>query len=420
MIRPSIGIVRELYSKWERRSPFTPNQIKNMVEKQGIQVTVQPSRNRVFPDSEYKKAGAKIQNDLSDCGTIFGVKQVPVNNLIENKTYAFFSHTIKAQEENMELLDNIQTKQIRLLDYECIEKNGKRVVAFGEYAGIAGMIDSFRGLGQRLLQDGFSTPFLNVPSAYMCQSLDHALEIIDNIGHEIATKGLHPDIPPLTFTFTGTGNVSKGAQRVFRHLPHEFVPPSQLGAIMKSNHKVFGCVAKIEDTVCRKKDSGFNKNEYNEFPERYKSKFFATIGRQSNVIVNCSYWDERFPRIVSSKEVNEEYVDNHKVQMISDLSCDVDGSIELLKKSTDIDDPFFTDRKSNILMLGVDILPSELPRESSHHFGEVLLPYVKQLALDLPTCSLPKELRNACITTRGGRLGYRFRYIKELRERKLC
>jgi hypothetical protein len=136
-----VGIVRETYGNWERRVPLVPDHVKELTQG-GFKVIVQPSTRRIFPDTDYKAAGAEINEDLSGATVILGVKQVPVANLIEDKSYIFFSHTIKAQQENMDLLDNIISKNITLFDYECIinPKDGKRMVAFGQFAGIVGMV----------------------------------------------------------------------------------------------------------------------------------------------------------------------------------------------------------------------------------------------------------------------------------------
>ena len=149
-----IAIVRECKNKWERRCSLTPVEVKKLVG-EGIKVLVQPSSNRCFSNKEFQLAGATVQEDISDASVIFGVKEVPIDNLIPNKTYFFFSHTIKAQLYNMELLDKMLESNIRMIDFECIKENkpdnAKRLVAFGRYAGIAGAFDFIRGCGEFLL-----------------------------------------------------------------------------------------------------------------------------------------------------------------------------------------------------------------------------------------------------------------------------
>lgn len=154
-----IAIRREDQSVWERRAALGPSKVQRLT-RAGVKVIVQPSNRRAYQAQSYLAAGAHIQEDISSASVIFGVKQVPIDQLIPNKTYCFFSHTIKAQEGNMPMLDAILEKNIRLLDYEKLTKNGQRVVAFGKYAGVAGMVNILHGLGLRLLALGHHTPFM--------------------------------------------------------------------------------------------------------------------------------------------------------------------------------------------------------------------------------------------------------------------
>ena len=181
----TIGIVRETYDKWERRTPLCPSHVEALLTKFGgsrdllSNVVVQPASHRIFSDEEYRRAGATISEDLSTADLILGVKQVEEDNLLPDKSYMFFSHVIKGQPSSMPLVKSILDKNIQLFDYECIneelnDNKKRRLVAFGRYAGIAGMIDGLQALGRRLLASGYSTPFLNCPPAYMYDNLDDA------------------------------------------------------------------------------------------------------------------------------------------------------------------------------------------------------------------------------------------------------
>ena len=154
----TIAILREEKNKWERRCSLTPAEVKELVGK-GIKVLVQPMSNRCFTEEEFEEAGAIIQEDISEASVIFGVKEVPIPNLLENKTFIFFSHTLKAQDYNMPLLDKMLELKVRQIDFECIREAKKdrpdRLVAFGRYAGIAGAFDFIRGVGEFLLQKQF-------------------------------------------------------------------------------------------------------------------------------------------------------------------------------------------------------------------------------------------------------------------------
>jgi alpha-aminoadipic semialdehyde synthase len=163
-----IAIVRECKNKWERRCSLTPIEVEKLV-KQSIKVLVQPSTNRCYSDEEFEEVGGIIQEDISEASVIFGVKEVPMENLLKDKTYFFFTHTIKAQDYNMPLLDKLLEQRVRMVDFESIrDKTGsQRLVAFGRYAGIAGAFDFLRGCGEFMLQKGYQTPLIHLGSAYM-------------------------------------------------------------------------------------------------------------------------------------------------------------------------------------------------------------------------------------------------------------
>ena len=158
----------------------------------------------------YANVGAKIQEDITEASCIFGVKQVPIDALISNKTFCFFSHTIKAQPDNMDLLDAMLEKNVRCVDYETMcDASGGRVVAFGKYAGIAGMIDILHGIGLRLLALGHHTPFMHIGQAHNYRNSHHARQGIRDAGYEISLDMMPKSIGPMTFVFTGSGNVSQ-------------------------------------------------------------------------------------------------------------------------------------------------------------------------------------------------------------------
>ena len=213
-MRRCVGVLAEAYSKWERRAPLTPAHVAKLV-RDGIEVRVTPSTKRVFTNAEYVEAGAMVTNDLSPANAILGVKQPANGSLLPDKTYLFFSHVIKAQPENMALLDEILEKKVRLIDYECIRKDGggstPRLVAFGTFAGKAGIIDGLRGLGLRLLGLGHSSPFLALGTAGTYADYADARRAIGAVGAQIAKHGVPAPFSPLVFGIAGTGNVSRGA-----------------------------------------------------------------------------------------------------------------------------------------------------------------------------------------------------------------
>ena len=438
-----IGIVKEVYNKWERRAPLCPVHVERLV-KQGCRVLVQPSDRRIFTNIEYEKVGAEITEDLSPASVIFGVKQVPVEDLLPERSYVFFSHVIKAQPENMELLDSILENNIRLFDYETItvdgSRNKPRLVAFGGFAGRAGMISALRGLGERMLCLGYSTPFLNIGSSYMYPSLNDAKSAVRLVGGRIQHAGLPQDFSPLVFGFTGNGNVSQGAQEVFEELPHEWISPNDLKQLTQDGGRsdlVYGCVIEEEHMVKRDDDGtgkNFSRNEYYQHPEKYSPIFHDHIVPYISCLVNCTYWDHRYPRLITKDQINEQHMDKNikKMMAVADISCDIEGSVEFLTKSSYIEQPFFLYNPKNdetteslegngILMCGVDILPSELPNESSMHFGDAMFDFVMPLVTSDGTLpyeeqvhDLPKALHGACIASNGS-LTPSFSYIENMR-----
>ena len=249
---------------------------------------------------------------------ILGVKQPDVSRLLPGKTYLFFAHVIKGQQENRALLDKILELGIRLFDYECIREAGAkgspRLVAFGKFAGYAGMINTFQALGQKLLAHGYSTPFLNISSAYMYRDLDAAEQAVAAVGRDIAAGALDRLGFPLVFTFTGNGNVSRGAQvrrrslalalssllaaplrvpsaaqEIFQLLPHCMVQPRDLPAARARagpHRVVYGCVAR-DDSMVRRRGAaaaaGFDVEHYRAEPHLYDAVFHETIAPHTTV-----------------------------------------------------------------------------------------------------------------------------------------
>ncbi|KAG0240071.1 hypothetical protein BGW41_007236 [Actinomortierella wolfii] len=398
----SIAIRREGKNRWERRAALTPEAVERLIKETGIKVYVQPSTKRIFSDEKYRQAGAIIQEDLSPADIILGIKEVPVQDLIPGKTYVYFSHTHKGQTYNMPMLQDVLNKNIRLIDYELMTNEKKqRLVLFGRHAGYAGMIDGIHGLGQRLLGLGYSSPFLHVGMAHNYRTLASAKLALQSLGNTIMDEGTPREFGPMTFVFTGNGNVSKGAQSVFQSLPHEYVDPKDLPRIAQSKNvrldRVYATEVNIPDHIVHKDKGVFTSlDEYYQHPERFVSKFAQNIAPHSSMIINGAYWDQRFPRMMTQdqlKAIQSDPTNRFRMLSIADISCDINGSFEFMSHSTKIDDPFFyvdavngVEHKNaeapGVQIMSVDILPSELPLESSQHFSEALYPFVKELIRD--------------------------------------
>lgn len=397
-------------------------------------------------------AGAVINEDISEASVIFGVKQVPIDALIPGKTYCFFSHTIKAQESNMPLLDAILEKNIRLVDYEkLMDRNGLRLVAFGKYAGVAGMVNILHGLGLRLLALGHHTPFMQISPAHNYRNSMMARQAVRDCGYEISLGMMPKSIGPITFIFTGSGSVSQGAQQIFQELPIEYVPPDMLRKVSEhgSQNKLYGCEVSRSDHLERREGGGFDAQEYEQFPERYISTFSKKIAPYASVLVNGIYWAVGSPKLITIPDAknllrpaNTPWLPAstgapalpHRMLAICDISADPGGSIEFMNECTTIDTPFCLydadrnkDTKSfkgpGVLVCSIDNMPTQLPTEATDYFGELLYPY----ALDILKSDAFKPLEEhqflpeveGAIIASNGELTKNFEYINELREQNI-
>ena len=378
-----------------------------------VQIKVQPSNSRIYPDSSYEDVGCVIDEDITDCDVILGVKQIPCEKLYPNKTYLFFSHTIKAQENNMEMLDHILKHNIRLIDYEKIcDDNNNRLVAFGRFAGIAGSIDIMFGIGQFLLNKGYGTPFLNISQSFQYYNVEQAKASITKVGLEIERTGLNKDIVPFVFGVSGSGRCSNGALEILKLLPHSFVKPTELKNLIEKakknpkDHlkKIYIAQFTQEHLVRLKNDNSlkkvklsekFDKKHYYKNSEKYEGIFQREYLEYLSVFINCIYWDDRFPRLINEKYLNQRIKENNEISKliaISDVTCDYKGSIDFLKKFTTIDRPFFVfnpskmtiddnfqDINYGILYDSIENMPSQFPLDASNHFSQELNNYIKEI-----------------------------------------
>eukprot|EP00934_Nitzschia_sp_Nitz4_P007213 Nitzschia sp. Nitz4//scaffold5_size260463//155252//158658//NITZ4_000992-RA/size260463-augustus-gene-0.35-mRNA-1//-1//CDS//3329555370//7203//frame0 len=446
-----VGILRENYNKWERRVPLCPEHVRDFLSRNpGSSVIVQPSQNRIFSCQEYENAGAIIQDDLSDADLILGVKRPKqISDLPPDKTYMFFSHVIKGQPENMALLRACIDRHVQLMDYECIVESSKpgalastkRLIAFGKYAGYAGMVDTFPALGRRLLMKGWTTPFLTCPPAIHHFDMTEVRQSVSLLGERLLADGLPDDMEPLVFILTGKGGkVYGGVRELLDILPHEEVGVDDLPYLNQqtgSQHKIY-CVAPEKHEIYQRSDGvPFDRSDYMQNPHLYKSVFADKIAPYGHVVMNCAYWDHRYPRLLTKDDIQLQYENgDSRLLIVSDISCDVGGSIEFFERSTTIDKPSYqydpvqgrevSDHISDqgVTMLGVDILPTELPADSSRHFGNALNGLLDQFVhakvgdAKFDTIKLSKELQQSIITTSTGELATGFRYLGALMQPK--
>lgn len=408
----TIGIREEQKGKWERRSPLSPEAVQKLSEH--CKVVVQPSKKRIFTDTEFERAGAILQSDLSEADMILGIKEVPVDKLIHDKHFLFFSHTHKGQKHNLGLLQAILNKKIKLSDYELLVNDKKeRLVAFGKFAGVAGMIDILHGIGLKLLSQGLNTPFVNVGRAYSYFSTEDAKNAVRIVGQRIASNGLPKELAPVIFLFTGKGNVSQGAQEIFSQLPHEFISVSDMKTQWKSlsHNKVYGVIAEPQDYLRRKDGGEFDFNHYLQHGSaQYDSVFHDQIIPWVSCLINGAYWDEKYPRLLTNDQYAKLAKDTRMIA-IADISCDIKGPLEFMDRASTIDEPFFTydpvkrtygskAEDEGVLILSIDNLPAELPLDASNHFSEKLYP----LLSDLVVKGQSNVIENATIAANGSLL----------------
>jgi alpha-aminoadipic semialdehyde synthase len=429
-----IGIRHEDKYLMERRVAIIPGHVKKMIEEQDLKVLVQKSPKRVFTHEEFIAAGAEVVDSLKDAPVIIGIKEIPEDFFEEGKTYIFFAHVIKGQPYNMPMLRRMIEKKVTLIDYEKIEDEiGKRLIFFGKYAGIAGMINSLWSLGQRLKEYGIDTPFTKIKQSHRYSSLDEVIQVISDVGHEIVEKGLPKELTPLTIGFTGYGNVSAGAQEIAGLLPIKEITPAGLLTLKERkdlpNNVIYKVVFKEWDLSQPKDDlKEFDLGDYYSHPERYKSVFEQYIPHLT-VLMNCMYWDDRYPRIVTKDYLEKLFSGGvPKLTVIGDVTCDHDGSIECTHKGTEINDPVFVYnpftrvpamgfKGDGMLVMAVDILPSELPRDASIGFSNALFKFIKPITIadynrKFEEIELPPPIKRAMILHKG-EFTPKFKYIEQ-------
>ena len=429
-----IGIRREDKNPWERRAPIIPEHVARLVKEHSIEVRLEKSDIRVFGDEEYLRAGAKLVNDLSQCDTVLAIKEIPPRFIQKGTSYIFFSHTIKGQAKNMPMLSRIMKLGCQLIDYEkMVDEKGRRLVFFGKYAGLAGMIDSLWALGQKLKSEKIAGPFEQIRQAHKYSSLDRAKEEIREVGKKIASGGLGEALTPLVCGFAGYGNVSRGAQEILDLLPVREISPRELesafhrqrqnsGIFKDRKNLIYKVVFKEEDIAEPvSPGTGFELQDYYNNPSKYRSRFERHIPCLT-ILVNCIYWDSRYPRLVTKKYLKDIYssseeMSRHRLKVIGDITCDVGGSIECTVRTTDTGNPVFVydpikDRAENGFagtgpaVLAVDNLPCELPVESSVEFSSALLPFIPEIAgadmsADFQQCALSGPVKNAVLVYHG-------------------
>jgi alpha-aminoadipic semialdehyde synthase len=428
-----LGIMKETKSIWERRVPLNPDAVRTLVEK-GYEVFVQPSDIRIYTDAEYKAAGALIQDDLSTCDLIIGVKEIPVEHILPEVPHLFFSHTIKGQSHNMPMLRDILRKNATLIDYErIVDSDGRRLVFFGQYAGYAGTIETLWALGQRLKAwKGIDTPFLKLKRPYEYDSVADAVEHVREIGREIEDKGLPKEITPLNIFVLGYGNVAQGCMHILSALPTIEVEPDELAPLSQGyrSNKVYITVFKEKHLVERKDGDPFNLRNYFNHGGEYRSRMKYYLPYCS-VYINAIFWAPGYPIFLKDINMVDMQGDDQKLIVIGDITCDIDGSVQATVKSTQPDNPVFiynaitqdvTDgfAGEGFCDMAVDNLPCEFSKEASNYFTSALLPYMEAMLNNdyrkpIKDSILPEPIRQA-VLVHHGKLEHDYKFMYQFIE----
>ena len=431
-----IGVRREDKSVWERRVPVTPEDARLLGQEHGIQVVVQPSSTRAFTAQEFESAGATMQEDLSACPVVLGIKEMPEEAFRPGGAYVFFAHVIKGQEYNMPMLRRMMDLGCTLIDYErVVDDQNRRLIFFGWHAGVSGAIDTLWALGQRLAWEGTSNPFALVRQTHEYHDLAEAKEALGRVRARIESDGIPEGLAPLIVGVAGYGNVSRGVQEILHTLPTIQIEPEQVAAVAAdpaaSRHHLYVAVFKewhmVEPAA---PGAAFELQEYYAHPEKYRGVFEQYLPHLT-VLVNAIFWTKAYPRLVTLSALRTLFAAHGgkpRLRVIGDVSCDIQGAIQCTVKSTPPGDPVYvydpvgegvTDgyEGPGVVIMAVDILPAELPREASVDFSRVLRPFIPAIAgcdfsVSFAECGLPAEIRRATIVYRG-ELTPEYQYIRQ-------
>lgn len=360
-----IGLIREGKTPADNRVALTPAQCK-WIHKNAphIRVVAQHSETRCFSDREYALAGVELKEDMSDCDILFGIKEVPVSQLIPGKTYLFFSHTKKKQPHNQGLLRAVLDKQIRLIDYECLEhEDGQRIIGFGFFAGVVGAHNGMMAYGRR-------TGLYTLDRVYKQRSFRELIHTY---------FGLR--LPNVKIAVTGSGRVAHGILEIMNLMGiHEVEPEDYMRK--RFAYPVYTQL-KGSDLYEHKVTGKYSREDFHNNPGDYRCKFLP-YSEQTDILMNGVYWDKSMPRLFEKQDALS---DNFIIQTIADITDDEGGSVPINLGDQTIADPIYgVDKKTqaktapyipgSIDIMAVGNLPNELPRDASRYFGEQLIKFV--------------------------------------------
>ncbi len=391
------ALIKERKTPPDRRVVFSPKKLQEIVQKfPEASFKIEASDIRIFKDSEYEEAGFEVSQDISDCEVLLGVKEVPIASLIPNKKYFFFSHTIKKQPYNRELLKAILKNNIDLYDYEIIVKaNGRRLIGFGRYAGLVGAYNCFRALG---LRDGI----FEMPKVDILPDLKSVLLELDRI-----------KLPNIKIVLTGSGKVAHGAKEILDHLKIKQVGVEDY--LNNDFNEPVYCLIDVLDYNIHKSGTNITNKHFYSYPEEYNSNFmrFAEV---SDVFIAGHFYGDGAPIFFTQEQANSP---EFKIKLVADVSCDIGIPIASTIRPSTINDPIYGyDPKTGeevdfreegaITVMAVDNLPCELPKDASKGFGEMFMKHVIPAFFNLDIDGILGRAR----MTQDGKLAEGFSYLQ--------
>jgi len=404
----TLCIIREARAD-ENRTPITPNQVQELIKKfPNLHILVQTSKKRCFRDKDYLNAGAEITEDISNADIIFGVKEVDISTLIENKTYLFFSHTTKVRNYinqvtqdkaiiyKKDLLREILKKNVTLIDYENIREvsgKGYRYLGFGRFAGIVGCYNTLN-LYLKLQKE------TSLPRAFEINNYEKIKELISKHSFN-----------KLKILLTGSGRASKGAIEMLKHANIKQVSVNDY--LKKKYDEAIFCNISPRKHIERKDGKASSYEDFILNPHEYNSKVKNYLF-DTDMFIACHYWDSKFPKLFSPKQINE----FKNLKIIGDVTCDINGSVPTTIRSTSIAKPYYsinTDSmkeielgNKGIAVMAVDNLPSELPRDASEEFGSSVISEILPYLIDKDDGRI-----NRATTASNGKFCENFAYLND-------
>lgn len=398
------AIIKERKNPPDRRVVFSPEKLAEArAQFPKAEFIVESSDVRIFLDSAYKALGFKVTDDVSDCDVMIGVKEVPIENLIPNKKYFYFSHTIKKQPYNRKLLVAMLEKNIEMYDHETIvKKSGARLIGFGRYAGLVGAYNGFRALG---LRDGL----FNLPKVETLADLDEVKRELDKI-----------KLPNIKILLTGTGKVAQGAKEILDHLKIKEVSDA-LYLTSKFTEPVY-VMADVMEYAKRKDGKVGEKWEFYKDPTGYESNFMP-YAKETDMFIAGHFYGNNAPYLFTRQDAKSK---DFNINLVADISCDVDGPVASTLRASTIADPFYgydakTEKevafnaKDAITVMAVDNLPCELPKDASEGFGEMFLEHVIPAFFNGDERGILKRAK----ITENKKLTERFSYLQDYVDGKL-